>query len=67
LKEELEIAVTHELPMTNYTSVSPTTSIQLDLSETSSACPIKMGDGEISLPIVPFTRWWHDLKRTHGN
>jgi len=43
LKGELEIAVTHQLPMTNYTSVPQTTTIKLDLSETSSACPIKMG------------------------
>jgi len=57
LKEEyMEIAVTHELSMTNYTSEPPPTTTKLDLSETSSACPTKMGEGENGPSHCPFPK-----------
>jgi len=39
----------------------------IDLSGKDSACPIKMGEVKMDLPIAPFPRWWDGPKKFHRN
>jgi len=46
-------------------TLKPTNTTNDDISGNASACPNKMGEGKMGLPIAPFPRWWYGPKKSH--